>query len=161
MVRANPPFLQFWKGDKAGRRVGGIGHMSSFQICMLLNNFPDLRPKHLIRNNNLNLYITGQRVNYSDTHYYQHLSDIYNTYIKSGILPSSAQATDKPQLCWVRLISSLSSHPPTSTKKIVWYNLLFFMFSKLHQIHMICHSFLKVGRGSRKDHLVTLERCHF
>ena len=66
--------------------------MSPFQICMLVHNSPDVRPKHLIRNNNLNLQITGQRVNYSDTHYYKQFSDIYNAYIKSGILSSSIQA---------------------------------------------------------------------
>ena len=34
-------------------------YMSSFQICMLLTNFPDFRPD-LIKIDNLNLIITGQ-----------------------------------------------------------------------------------------------------
>ena len=77
--------------------------MSSFQICMLLNNFPDLRPKHLIRNNNLNLVITWQSKLFRHTLLptsFKHLQFKWN-FAKHSPIPA------KPQLNWVSLIPSV------------------------------------------------------
>ena len=98
----------------------------------------------MLRSNKTLHYITGQSLQIIQTHFITNMLQIFTIHIyKSGILPSSATA--KPKLDWVSLIPSWYSHPPTSTNKTVWYNLLFFMFLKLHQIHMVCHSFLMVS----------------